>query len=130
MRSAAVSVVVALGVTSPGSATDIENHLWESRPILIFADQNDPRLAEQLARFGADQHELDERNNVVIVDNEGTSALRSRFKPSSFTVVLIGKDGGEKFRSNDLVEPDTLHALIDTMPMRRREMRSSTSPED
>jgi hypothetical protein len=40
-----------------------------------------------------------------------------------FTAVLVGRDGGVKFRSGEPVPATDLFARIDTMPMRRREMR-------
>jgi hypothetical protein len=42
---------------------------------------------------------------------------------SSFAVVLVGKDGGEKRRSNDVVAVEELFAQIDAMPMRQSERR-------
>ncbi|MEM9146850.1 MAG: DUF4174 domain-containing protein [Pseudomonadota bacterium] len=121
MRRTAAKLLAALMPFS-AAATPLEPLRWEARPILVFAEEGDPRLAEQLSRFELDRADLDERENVVIVDTEPGSALRQRFRPAAFTVILVGKDGGEKFRRNDLVNPDELHALIDTMPMRRREM--------
>ena len=41
----------------------------------------------------------------------------------AFAAVLVGKDGGEKFRSEGPVSPEVLFEIIDAMPMRRREMR-------
>ena len=40
-----------------------------------------------------------------------------------FAVVLIGRDGGEKFRSDGPVSVEELFSKIDEMPVRRREMR-------
>jgi hypothetical protein len=40
-----------------------------------------------------------------------------------FAVLLVGKDGGVKFRSEGLVLARDLFALIDTMPMRRQETK-------
>ena len=40
-----------------------------------------------------------------------------------FAAILVGKDGTEKFRSDEPVRPETLFGLIDAMPMRRREVR-------
>ncbi|MEL6844299.1 MAG: DUF4174 domain-containing protein, partial [Bacteroidota bacterium] len=52
--------------------------------------------------------------------------LRDRYQVSrkDFVAILIGKDGGRKLRreGNVLEEPD-LFPLIDSMPMRQREMR-------
>lgn len=44
-------------------------------------------------------------------------------KTGTFAAVLVGKDGGEKFRSDEPVRPEDLFDLIDDMPMRRREMQ-------
>ena len=54
--------------------------------------------------------------------------LREKFsiKSSIFTVLLIGKDGGLKLRREGGVELDEIFSLIDTMPMRQREMREKS----
>jgi len=44
----------------------------------------------------------------------------------TFMVVLIGKDGGEKLRREEGATLGEIFGLIDTMPMRRREMRGKT----
>ena len=51
--------------------------------------------------------------------------LRHRFHvaPDQFTVVLIGKDGGEKLRQHTPIPIEKLDATIDAMPMRQDEMR-------
>jgi hypothetical protein len=51
--------------------------------------------------------------------------LRHRFHvaPDQFTVILIGKDGGEKLRQHTPIAIDKLNATIDAMPMRQNEMR-------
>lgn len=41
-----------------------------------------------------------------------------------FSIVLIGLDGGEKYKSNTVEKPDVFLNLIDTMPMRRQELRN------
>ena len=53
------------------------------------------------------------------------SAARSRFKVNadSFRVVLIGKDGSQKHSSKTPVAFDKLSALVDSMPMRKQEIR-------
>lgn len=121
-------MIAALLAAGPLAAeTDLREHLWQSRPILIFADRDDPRLAEQIALLEHHQPDLADRRNVVIVDAEPGSELRRRFTPDGFTVILIGLDGGEKFRSGEVTDPGTLSALIDTMPMRQNTLRRKTS---
>ncbi|NIQ92127.1 MAG: DUF4174 domain-containing protein [Deltaproteobacteria bacterium] len=50
-------------------------------------------------------------------------------RPGRFTVLLIGKDGGVKLRREGGVELDEILSLIDTMPMRQREMREKAAAE-
>lgn len=92
---------------------------WEARPIVVFADEGDPRLERQLAAFAGVAGALRERRNVVVVDTNGASALREHFGPEGFTVILVGLDGGEKARQQGLVSGDVFEDAIDAMPMRR-----------
>jgi len=57
---------------------------------------------------------------------EELASLRGEGRPD-FEVVLIGKDGGVKARTSDAGALDEFLTLIDTMPMRRAEMRSRAS---
>lgn len=45
-----------------------------------------------------------------------------------FAIILVGKDGGAKFRSDEPIAPQEIFARIDAMPMRRREMRERNTP--
>jgi len=51
--------------------------------------------------------------------------LRKRYRVAKgdTTVILVGKDGGEKLRTGDLADLERIFRLIDSMPMRRREMQ-------
>ena len=39
-------------------------------------------------------------------------------------VVLAGKDGGLKFKAEQVTDPKTIYDLIDSMPMRQQEMKN------
>jgi len=67
---------------------------------------------------------------TITLSLTGQAAARRRFhvRPTDFTVILIGKDGGEKLRSHQPISLDTLRSTIDAMPMRQEEMRSQTKP--
>jgi hypothetical protein len=117
---------------------DLDGLCWERRPLLVFAPSPEAPLALALSdALGRADVGLFDRNMIVIevygddaarADGaplpSGTAArLRQRFEVAATEelVVLVGKDGGEKLRtaSPDL---DAIFRLIDTMPMRRREM--------
>ncbi|MDZ5084396.1 MULTISPECIES: DUF4174 domain-containing protein [Mycobacteriaceae] len=120
-------------------AAELGDYRWEHRPLLLFAPANsDPRLVETLSRIDANRCDVLDRDMVVgVVVGEGTSTLdgqvidtqqtqqlmgRYGVGDTDFTVVLIGKDGGEKWRVNDVPSLRTVFAVIDGMPMRNREM--------
>lgn len=104
---------------------------------------SDPRLLETLSRIEASRCELDSRDMVLgVMVSEGTSTLDGQaidagaakqlmeqyaVGPESFRVLLIGKDGGEKRRVNDVPDLGAIYALIDGMPMRGREMAADPS---
>lgn len=118
---------------------------WQDkRAFLVFADAPDPRVEEQTNALLAERGALGERDMVVlsVVGDEVTPvfgdvppgadarALRMRCGVDAgtpFTAVLVGKDGGVKWRENRPAQPAELFGLIDTMPMRRAEMREQGS---
>jgi hypothetical protein len=124
-------------------AAELSDYLWQSRPLLVFAPTgNDPRLVETTGRIEASRCEFADRDMVLgriltdgtstldgdVVDTEQAQRLQSEFGigADSFSVVLIGKDGGEKLRVNDVPDLAAIYAVIDGMPMRGGEM--STDP--
>ena len=111
------------------NADPLEKFLWTARPIVIFADNDrDPRLAHQLREIARVQADLDARDAVVIVDTDpgpsrvDTTALRRKFRPHDFNLILIGKDGQVKRRSPQPVSGAQLVRQIDRLPIRLQEM--------
>ncbi len=62
------------------------------------------------------------------VTPEQAAAARREFgvENGQFAAVLVGRDGGARFRSGEPVPAPDLFARIDAMPMRRREMREES----
>lgn len=61
---------------------------------------------------------------VIYSDANSKNFQKSKVN-GAFAVILIGKDGGEKFRSEKIVQPKQLFSIIDAMPMRKREVKNS-----
>ena len=137
----AVIVVGASAALAPAQATAAElgDYLWQSRPLLVFAPtEGDPRLSETMRRIEASRCDFIDRDMVlgrIVADGTGTldgqvvdtaqaQRLASEFGigANGFSVVLIGKDGGEKLRVNDIPDLAAIYAVVDGMPMRGREM--------
>ncbi|MDG4667193.1 DUF4174 domain-containing protein [Mycobacterium sp. 236(2023)] len=144
---ALIIVVLLVGAwfgSGAASAAELGDYRWERRPLLVFAPtERDPQLVETVRRIEASRCEFASRDMVVgLVVTEGSSALdgqvidaaqsqrlRDQFAidDDAFTVLLIGKDGGEKRRVSDVPDLQAIYALIDGMPMRSREMDTGRS---
>jgi Domain of unknown function (DUF4174) len=98
------------------------------RQIYLFApNAQDPNLKEQQQIFASDTEGVKERDlrvTVVLTESDNAKLLkRYKIQTDKFTFLLIGKDGGEKFRSSKIVTLERLFTLIDGMPMRQDEMK-------
>jgi hypothetical protein len=102
---------------------------WDRRVLIVAAPSpQDPELAEQrriLDNWATKRDERDLTIVEIIVDQvrgagDSAPALRRKFRlPTTFTAILIGKDGGEKLRSEQPFPAAVLERTIDAMPMRR-----------
>lgn len=124
----ALGLALASGLpfAEPAAADRLDGLRWQARPVVVFAPSAaDPRLADQAARFAAERSGLGERHMVVLTVTDAADPLRRRLGVTGegFRVLLVGKDGHVAGRWSAPVDPDTLFALIDKMPMRRDEMR-------
>lgn len=138
---AAVMTSIILG-SGTAAAAELDDYLWERRPLLLFAPaEKDPRLVETLSRIEASSCEFADRDMLTgVVVRQGNSTIDGRIigadesqrlveqyavDAEAFTVLLIGKDGGEKLRVAGVPDLQTIFAVIDGMPMRSAEMGSS-----
>lgn len=115
---------------------------WEKRVILLFAgDASNEQYQQQIDILKNVDDGLNDRKLVIItlpasqtaryqeraISRESRQRIRRDFGPEEedrFTFVLIGLDGGEKLRSEEVVPADDLFSRIDRMPMRARELRN------
>jgi hypothetical protein len=113
------------------------------RPVLVFAPHaKSPAFNAQQALLDQYADDMMDRNLLyvpvlaesaqldkpldapyVVLPKSELGAIRARFHvaPSQFTLILVGKDGGEKFRSAKPVSVLELDALVDAMPMGHEE---------
>lgn len=106
----------------------LNNQKQSNRNILIFADKSDNiNLIQQINILKADPGGVKNRDIIFKVITYSESNIQYYKKwhvPNTpFTVILIGKDEGEKLRSHQPVTLTRLFDLIDNMPMRREEIR-------
>ncbi len=107
--------------------TTIDGYLWVKRPVIVFANTDlDVNFQTQMKSLRQGAEELAARDVVVLVDANPAdkTALRKKFRPRGFAVLLMGKDGQIKLRKPFPWDARELSRSIDKMPMRQQEMRA------
>lgn len=96
------------------------------RQLLIFGVQKNTALVQQqIQLLSQETKEVNERSiRITVIHKDDARVRKYCINPDQFTVLLIGKDNTEKFRSNSVLPSEQLFRIIDTMPMRKAEMES------
>lgn len=111
---------------------NLEAYKWEKRLLLLFAPtMNDAELGRQKELVRKSRPGIEERQLEVLELVPGGNAATMRedllrkfgVEAERYTLLLIGKDGQEKFRTQKAVPLEEVFKIIDQMPMRREEMR-------
>jgi hypothetical protein len=116
----------------------LAHYRWKNRLLVVFASEAaDKQLQAQSEHVAANEAGFHDRDllqftvlpNQVQGPEQHSAAvakqLRQHYKVAKgeFVVLLIGKDGTVKLRKNEPVSMQEIFKLIDTMPMRKAEMR-------
>ncbi len=113
----------------------LDEFRWKKRILLFYGPEEEVKAQKSL--FLMLEDEVMDRDLIFIeassdqvminnhlVESHHFKQLQIKFNLNkSFTSLLIGKDGGVKLRSSQLVDPKEVFQLIDSMPMRKSEMR-------
>jgi hypothetical protein len=147
MRMFAVIFFILVGLTvwTPKEtlSMDLTKFLWKNRLLFLFAeDANDPFFKNLQSQIAAQKAEIDDRDLIVFevpaqgparmntnpLDRKEADSIRNHFDTASntFSLILVGKDGGIKLKREDCVDLSTVFGLIDSMPMRQNEMRQKS----
>lgn len=97
------------------------------RKLLIFgSDVQEQLVQDQLSMLNKETIGLQDRAiKIMLIKKDDLLHKKYAVKEGIFMVVLIGKDGSEKFRTVELLLPQKLFAIIDAMPMRQAEMKNN-----
>jgi len=115
----------------------LDQYVWEKRVLIIYenASQNSEKANMQKRSLLVDTKELSDRKLTVLRYNghslqtifpeqksESNIDLGFTFQ-KKYETILIGLDGSVKTRFSDIKSPQWIFDLIDSMPMRRNELR-------
>lgn len=119
---------VLLAATATASVDVLRDYLWTNRVIVTFStNESTPErllLIKQIAQYPCEFRKRDLVHIDLISGSVDYQSLSQRFamEGKDFKLVLIGKDGKIKLQATAVALED-IFALIDTMPMRKKEMR-------
>ena len=136
-------VILIPGVVHAGKAPDmidLGQYRWKNRLLFLFSPNSEvpayQSLDQQLRQNPGGVSDRDllvfrvlEQGSSAMdsqeISPQGAISLRRRFgvNQGTFTVVLVGKDGGVKLQRPGPVRLSDIFGLIDSMPMRQREMQ-------
>ena len=117
---------------------NLQKHLWKDRVLIIMSENAQNELYQrQIKILQNDTQGLKERKLVIYSyfndgNKIGFSAIIKPFKikgkrkdKTHFSIALIGLDGGKKLQQKSILTKEKLFAIIDGMPMRRRELKKN-----
>jgi hypothetical protein len=125
---------------------DLSQFQWKNRLLFLFAPNRSHPLFDALQKsIATEQVGVADRDLIVFeilesgpsrmemtdLDSQVAQSLRDKFdvRGDQFAVILVGKDGGIKLNQQDETQLDDIFGLIDSMPMRREEMRQKSKSD-
>lgn len=111
---------------SPAAEAELASFLWKNRLIVVFAESDaDPRFVEQVELLAERSSDLAERDVIIVLDTDpaAQTALRQKFRPRGFMLMLIGKDGQVYLRKPLPWSVREISRSIDKLPQRQQEVR-------
>ena len=117
--------LMAIMIPKELQGIELSRYLWKNRIILTFADDQDhPDLIRLKVEMKENECEVLNRDLLLFhFSNDGKTGNHITTYDQSVRILLIGKDGGIKYESNQYVSLIQLFELIDSMPMRQDEMQ-------
>ena len=128
--------LLTLCISTQTMTAQLEQHQWEHRLILLFAEAPSQTIyQQQMEQLKADSAGLADRDLRIYsffaqssqpnMSESAREEIQREYNPreEAFLCILIGKDGGVKARKTNLYPREDIFDLIDSMPMRRAEMR-------
>jgi hypothetical protein len=119
---------------------DLTQFQWKNRLLFLFApDASNPHFNRLQSEITKQSYEVEVRDLVIFevleqgpsrmnttpLNRQTANSIRDHFDVPQrlYTLILVGKDGGVKLKRNDQVNLADIFGLIDSMPMRQKEMQ-------
>ncbi len=134
-------MVLMIVTMTQTTALDLDQYRWQNRIVFIFAKEKTDDFEKSVEPLSTLSKEILDRDlkiirilengksviNDVQLSRQQVVELVETYKPNDkeTVTILIGKDGGEKYRQSGVTDWQEIFRRIDAMPMRRAEMRQN-----
>lgn len=140
-----ITIFMILGVSDLRAQSmdtfSLEDYKWQNRVLLVFSPNTyQPDYRQQISDLRSAKDGIKERDlKVFYILKQSSPAVKGQVipdeyheemyqdfdvSPADFKSILIGKDGTVKLQSGEAVSSENLFELIDSMPMRKLEMKN------
>lgn len=138
-----VSIIImsAFVTSNEVSAIDLSKYRWKNRLIIsLISESGYSESQQQSKNRDIELNGWNERdlvlielgpNNIIKINgisknNMNSENLKNYFSAEkySYLSIILGKDGNEKLRSQKAISNKTIFELIDSMPMRKQEIKN------
>ncbi|MDF1697577.1 MAG: DUF4174 domain-containing protein [Saprospiraceae bacterium] len=140
-----ISMMMCISISTQFMAQHIANHQWKNRVLVVYTlDFGTIEYINQFNEFKDKDEALQDRklilyeivkDSIRMVSNHNSRdespwlPLHKKWaqytnKKDKFQITLIGLDGGIKLKQSNVLKTEELFRIIDSMPMRRAEMRN------
>ncbi len=136
-------ILLGWGILTGGSllsAQDLKQHQWDSRLLLIHVNElKSENYLNQISILKNELAGLEERKLLIYTfwkdkfrvgfESKDWKQTDTEFTgwtnpDSGFEIILKGLDGSVKLRQDTVINAETLFNRIDSMPMRRKEIKN------
>lgn len=132
-------LLILFTINLNGMGNPVRSHVWQKRVLIVSASsptnigyKRQNQLLERGKKGMKDRemviyrlysdHWLDPSNDLLSKEEADAIHREYNIEKGTFSVTLIGKDGGVKLKKTDIISPRELFQLIDSMPIRRNEI--------
>ena len=121
-----LSFIIFINCQANQEVLNLKNFEWENRVLIIGGYGS--KFKSQLDQINFESKEFIDRDLIVIllekdssrisydglktiktIDYDSTLSIRNKYDFKNFKLLLIGKDGGEKYNSNDPLNLSLIH---------------------
>jgi len=136
-----IIIMSAFVTSNKVSAIDLSKYRWKNRLIIsLISESGYSESQQQSKNRDIELNGWNERdlvlielgpNNIIKINgisknNMNSENLKNYFSAEkySYLSIILGKDGNEKLRSQKAISNKTIFELIDSMPMRKQEIKN------